>query len=234
MMKTMSNGERTEFLAWYEEQNSVVFDNRRVLESCCQDDVTVLRQACRVFRCEFMRVGNIDVFQESFTIASACNKLRYLVLKPDTIGLIPTGGYTGNFNYSKKAIMRLVYRETTYGCHILHGINGREYTLPELPNLSVDGFCAETKTVFAFNGCYLHGHTRQPFHDITTVAGDTLAECYEMTMAQLAQITQSGYQVEVHWECDFDEGILAAHPELKTHPIVQHEPLYTRDALYGV
>jgi hypothetical protein len=27
--------------------------------------------------------------------------------------------------------------------------------------------------------------------------------------------------------------ILAAHPELKTHPIVQHEPLNTRDALYG-
>jgi TRAP-type mannitol/chloroaromatic compound transport system substrate-binding protein len=58
----MSVSERTEFLAWYEEQKSVVFNNKQVLESYCQDDVSVLRQACRV--------GNIYVFQESVTIAS--------------------------------------------------------------------------------------------------------------------------------------------------------------------
>ncbi len=32
---------------------------------------------------------------------------------------------------------------------------------------------------------------------------------------------------------EFDKGILADHPELKTHPIVQHSPLNTRDALCG-
>ena len=52
-------------------------------------------------------------------------------------------------------------------------------------------------------------------------------------MAGLEQITQAGYQVEVQWECDFDKGILADHSELKLHPIVQHSPLNTRDALYG-
>ena len=52
-------------------------------------------------------------------------------------------------------------------------------------------------------------------------------------MARIEHITQAGYQVEVHWECDFDKGILADHPELMTHPIVQHSPLNTRDALYG-
>jgi hypothetical protein len=50
----------------------------------------------------------------------------------------------------------------------------------------------------------------------------------------MAQIKQAVYNIEVQWECDFDEGILAAHPELKTHPIVRHEQLKTRDALYGV
>jgi hypothetical protein len=59
----MGASERTEFLAWYEEQNPVVFNNRQMLESYCQDDVTVLRQACQVFRNEFMRIANIDVFQ---------------------------------------------------------------------------------------------------------------------------------------------------------------------------
>ena len=83
----MSVGEQAEFLAWYDTQRPVIFNNRRVLETC-HDDVTVLRQACRVFRREFLDVGNIDVFHESVTITSACNKvLRKLFLKPDTIGL---------------------------------------------------------------------------------------------------------------------------------------------------
>jgi hypothetical protein len=138
--------ERSEFLAWYEEQKSVVFNNRQTLESYSQDDVTVLRQACQVFRNEFMGIANIDVFQEAVTIASACNKvLCKLFLKPDTIGLIPTGGYTGNKNYSRKAMMWLVYMEQTDECQVRHGRNGRECSLPELPNFSVDGFCAETK-----------------------------------------------------------------------------------------
>ena len=93
----MGEEEKKEFLAWYESQKSEepIFDNRRVLEIYCQDDVTVLRQACRVFRDEFMQIRNLEVFLESITIASACNKfLRNRFLQPDTMGLIPTGGYT--------------------------------------------------------------------------------------------------------------------------------------------
>ena len=75
-----------------------------MLKQYCQNDVTVLRQACQLFRRDFMEVGNFDVFLESCTIASACNKMfRKRFLKPDTIGLIPSGGYSCNRNYSKKA-----------------------------------------------------------------------------------------------------------------------------------
>ena len=115
----MGVGEREEFLAWYEAHKSQPFHNKQVLETYCQDDVTVLRQACRVFRREFLQIGNIEVFLESLTIASACNKvLRRKFLKPDTIGMIPTGGYTCNKKYSKKAIMWLLHMEQTHGgCH---------------------------------------------------------------------------------------------------------------------
>jgi hypothetical protein len=41
----MSENERKYFLSWYNEQKDIVFNNRRVLEQYCQDDVTVLRQA---------------------------------------------------------------------------------------------------------------------------------------------------------------------------------------------
>ena len=43
----MSVSERKDFFIWYEGQKSKVFDNRHVLETYCQDDITVLRQACR-------------------------------------------------------------------------------------------------------------------------------------------------------------------------------------------
>jgi len=79
------------------ERESSEFNNRRVLEQYCQDDVTVLRQACRVFRREIMKIGNLDGFIESITIASACNNvLHKSFLQPDTIRLIPTGGYACN------------------------------------------------------------------------------------------------------------------------------------------
>jgi len=38
----MIGGERNQFLAWYERQKYEPIDNRRVLLSYCQDDLTVL------------------------------------------------------------------------------------------------------------------------------------------------------------------------------------------------
>jgi hypothetical protein len=61
----------------------------------------------------------------------------------------------------------------------------------------------------------------------------TLSERYEQTMARLERITQPGYQVKVVWECHFDCEIIPHHPDLKTHPVVLHSPLNSRDALYG-
>jgi G:T-mismatch repair DNA endonuclease (very short patch repair protein) len=95
----------------------------------------------------------------------------------------------------------------------MHGRNGRVSRLPELPRLSVDGFCRETKTVYEIFGCYFHGHTCLHYRDIATMGGDTFAKRYEQTMARLDQITNAGYQVEVQWECEFDKDILLLHPK---------------------
>jgi hypothetical protein len=59
----MSESERSYFISWYEGQKPAVFDNTRVLESYSQDDATVLRQACQMFRREFLQIGNIELFQ---------------------------------------------------------------------------------------------------------------------------------------------------------------------------
>ena len=231
----MSIRERSEFLEWYEQKRHEVSDNKRSLESYCQSDVTVLRLACKTFSTLFRSIGNIEVFLESLSIASACNKMfRKNFLKPDTIGIIPPVRYTDGRMQSRKAMMWLVYEQNSEGNRrIRHGRNGKEYRLPELPNYSVDGFCEETGTVYEFMGCFWHGHTCLSFRDVTICnSEETLADRYEKTMIRLERITEAGYQVKVMWECDFDK-ILERHPALKLHPLVQVGPLRTRDALYG-
>jgi hypothetical protein len=47
-------GERRDFMAWYDQQIDKVFDNRRGLEQYCQGDVTVLRQTSQIFRRDFI------------------------------------------------------------------------------------------------------------------------------------------------------------------------------------
>jgi len=200
------------------------------LEQYCQDDVTVLRQACQLFRRDFMDVGNVDIFLESCTIASACMKvLRKRFLKPDTVALIPKGGgYSGNRNYSEKALMCILHMEQTDGCTIMHARNGREFRLPKLHRYSVDGYCAETRKVYEFFGCFWHGCKCQPMRDHETLDEDTLAERYVKTMARIEQITAAGYTVKVMWECKFDEEKI-----VERKPVVRHSPLHIRDALYG-
>ena len=100
--------------------------------------------------------------------------------------------------------MWLLHMEEMDGCKIMHARNGREYRLPELPRFSVDGYCAETRNVYEFLGCFFHGCKCQPFRDHKTMNEDTLAECYDRTMSRIEQITRAGYQVKVQWECEFD------------------------------
>ena len=70
------------------------------------------------------RPNIIEVFLESLSIASACNKvLRRKFLKPDTIVLITAVGYTCNNMYSRKAIMWLLHMEKNDGVAIKHARN---------------------------------------------------------------------------------------------------------------
>ena len=55
--------------------------------------MNVLREACRVLRRELLQIGNIYVFLESVTIASACIKLiPKRLFKFYTIGLTSHAG----------------------------------------------------------------------------------------------------------------------------------------------
>jgi len=116
------------------------------------------------------------------------------------MGFIPKGGgYSCNQNYSKKALMWILHTEKTDECAIMDARNGREFRLPELLRYSVDGYCAETKTVYEFLGCIWNGCKCQPMRDHKTSHKDTLAERCEKTMSRIEQIAAAGYTVKVMW-----------------------------------
>ena len=97
------------------------------------------------------------------------------------------------------AMMWLQHMELTDGLMVMHGRNGREYNVPELLHFSVDGYCPETRKMYEFFGCNFQGHTCQPFRDVITTSGDTLAVRYKRTFKHLEQITRSVYLVKFQW-----------------------------------
>ena len=48
--------------------------------------------------------------------------------------------------------MWLLHKKQNDGVVKKHARSGRDYSLPELPHFSVDGYCAEKKRVIGFSG----------------------------------------------------------------------------------
>jgi len=91
----MSGDEGVQFSAWYEGVKDKVLKNGEKVLAYCMDDVSVLRQACCAFRYLFSKLVKIDPFRQTIKISSICNKvLRTIFLKPETIVIIPRGGYS--------------------------------------------------------------------------------------------------------------------------------------------
>jgi len=106
----MSADDRAQFLALYEEQKDKIFHNKDELFPYCINDVNVLRQACCAFRNLFFKLVKIDPFRQALTISSICNEVfRSLFLKPDTVGIIPRGGYRLGDRQSIEAFQWLAY-----------------------------------------------------------------------------------------------------------------------------
>ena len=68
--------------------------------------------------------------------------------------------------------------------HIRHQLNNTEKRTGDR-KLSVDGFHAQTQTVYQFNGCYWHGH------DCALNHGKDFNEKRKKSMAELREETQA-------------------------------------------
>lgn len=70
-------------------------------------------------------------------------------IEPKTIAMVPVYGYTNSTNYSADSIRWLDFVAESEGIIIQHALNG--HGEKKIANISVDGFCHETNTVYQYH-----------------------------------------------------------------------------------
>ncbi|GBN27025.1 hypothetical protein AVEN_38544-1 [Araneus ventricosus] len=114
---TMSGATRTDFLSWYNSQEGQQFDFQHEMLTYCS----------------------------YVTIASACMAAyRSKHLEKETTAMVPVRGYTNCTNFSPDAIRWLDFIATKESIFIEHALNRKGER--KIDDITVDGFCEETKT----------------------------------------------------------------------------------------
>lgn len=236
------DSEYNRFVKWYDEMksNNYEFNMEKEIVEYCESDVDILRRACLNFRNMFLEECDVCPFTEAISIAGACNLMfRRKFLKPDTIGVLPKGGYRKTNNQSKIALQWLIWEEQQRDITIQHSGRNREFVIPNA-NLRVDGYCAETHEVFEFHGCFYHGHDLclRTGRDkkLFKSSNDTLNSKFEDTKTKTKRLKHLGYEVIEMWECEFRNMLRNNRKmdnDLENHPMLNYVPLNPRDAFYG-
>ena len=245
----MTEKKQKELEEWHAKQvrDNVKYDFKKEMEQYCRSDVALLQAGCEAFAAEFESHAGFNPFEKCVTIASACHLYwRKHCLQEDTIAVEPLKGWRGaNVNQSTKALQWLYYEEDRIpkkgasADHILHVRNGGEQRVTTQTDCYfVDGLNPETNTIYEFNGCFWHGcrtcHSNNRHCKHATNPDRTMEELYRATLAKEDALRTAGYQVNVMWECRWDE-------ICKTNPFVKNfisdlklvEPLEPRQAFFG-
>ena len=110
--------------------------------------------------------------------------------------------------FSRASIRWLDIEAKTRKIHITHMLNseGGEVKLGSA-KYKVDGFCADQRLCFEFQGCFYHACERcnahrmneiHPYYDVT------FAKVRERTAKKVQYLEHLGYTVVQKWECDFN------------------------------
>ena len=250
MPESMSVGGRKEFEKWHEEQiaKNVVFDFQKELLEYCESDVKLLKEGCLTFKRLFENQSEFNPF-DNMTIASACNRdLRQNRMAPNTIASEPLHGWRMQTNHSVVALEWLHWQEhcllefpdnlhlESVGIRIQHAANQGDNRIPD-SRYTVDGYDAQTNTVYEFQGCFWHGCPEcypNCSENHRRLEDRSMEEVYCYTQKKLQFLQDKGYNVVTIWECEWAK-LKKERDEIKalvdTLDIV--EPLNPRDAFCG-
>ena len=243
MPDNMSVEDRDTFLEWHAQLTSQdhVFDFQKELLDYCKSDVRLPEQGCLKCKKEFEVEEGFDPF-EQMMIASPCNRyLRTHCLEANTIACELLLGWGGRrVNQSAAAFEWLAWEDHLINhdsTHIQHALIGGEYRpLPE-PRYTVDGFDAETHTIYEFDSCFWHGcptcfpqrHKPHP-----TLLGRTMNDVFRLRNKKHDLLRQHGYLVRSIWECEWikrENAEPAIQEFLKSHQTPRL--LEPQDAFFG-
>ena len=125
---------------------------------------------------------------------------------------MPTGSYTRRMaenEFKPKGSIRMAVEWLEWvahkeGIYIRHQLNNTEKRIGGR-KLPVDGFHAQTQTVYQFHGCYWHGHdcSLNRGKEFNDKRKKPMAELLEETRANTEYIKSKGCRVVEMWECEW-------------------------------
>ena len=108
--------------------------------------------------------------------------------------------------WGKMAMEWMEWEASQKGIAIRHKYNSKEKRIGQR-QLPVDGWCAETNTVYQFHGCFWHGHECMAEKGImkNEKNGKTMEQLRSDTQKNSKYIQQCGYHLKEIWECEWKE-----------------------------
>ncbi|KAK3715795.1 hypothetical protein QZH41_001223 [Actinostola sp. cb2023] len=127
-VETMKEEDAEKLRLWHTEQRGKTFHLQEELKHYCQQDVILLKRGVLEARRIFLDVTGFDPFVKCITLASACMwSYRYRFMPPNSIGIIPQGGYTPQDIQSLKAkkwLWRLEQQTPGLRLHTCYSVEG--------------------------------------------------------------------------------------------------------------
>ncbi|XP_078576400.1 uncharacterized protein LOC144862027 [Branchiostoma floridae x Branchiostoma japonicum] len=204
----MSTEERAKCSEWIrsKQEEGYVFDFAKDLVDYCFIDVRILEQGVLTFKEIFEQVSTgIDPFENSITIASACNVVfRTLFLKEKTIGIVPVNGSRQRDKQSRDAVEWMNFVAHKEGVQIKHAKNSNGEK--RVCGLKVDGFDEASNTVYEYHGCFYHGCPKCYQSNVeNSVNRRQMWELYAETDRKRRLIKNNGYGYVELWGHEFEE-----------------------------
>ena len=98
-----------------------------------------------------------------------------------------------------------------------------------------DGLCAQTNTIYEFNGCYYHKHDCEITKKLDSEWRKDQKEKFESTLKREQYLKDLGYNVESIWECEYRQ-LLKDDEDLKSFVDSRRPAFYRKykNCKYGV
>jgi len=166
---------------------NVVFNFAEELIAYCLSDVKLLKEGCLQFKELFEEKSGFNPFDKITLASACNQGLRQNRMIPNSIASEPLHGWENSINQSTAAkewlhwqdhqlrqtaldemtpedmevhdLMALAYPDyphPSYRHYIQHAGNAGEFKIPET-RFTVDGYAADTNTIYEFHGCFWHG-----------------------------------------------------------------------------